>query len=249
MKTRRILAMVAALCMVLLLSVRAEEGALVEVPIGTVIEEQVSGTEGSEQKSPWLDDTMAQVETWTAWLMEQIYTYRNDIISALGALAFVVYSFLYKKKLVPSVDKLKTDVTSTMANVIENVQNYIENFSGKLNTQQEVWTKDINAIAEIVKKYEAVMQETQKQQTQVLALEQQLAASDMRNQIYGQIMRTQVEMMHQTLSSACLSDEQHAANHKVYLKALDTLEALDAELAASTSAVVEVIEQTGGDQT
>lgn len=225
----------------------------VQTPEEPADEEDLAPTDKGETESAgdrqWIDDAMVKVETWTGWLMEQVVIYRNDIISAAGALAFMVYSILYKKKLVPSVDNLKENVTSTMANVITNVQDYIEAFSQRLTVQQKTWTDDIDAVAEVVKKYEAIIQETQKQQTEVLALQQQLAASDARNHVYGQIMRAQVEMVHQSLSSACLLDEQHQANHKAYLKQKEMLDKLDEDLASKTVAVSEVLAQGIGEQT
>ena len=175
-------------------------------------------------------------------VIDTIYAYRADILSACGAGAFLIYSFLYKKKLVPSVDGLRDKVVATMAGVVGDVQGYIEVFTGKLNTQQETWNKKIDEIVGVVKDFEKVMNETQRQQTEVLALRQELAASDKRNEIYGRIMRAQVEMIHQSLSSACLVEEQHTANHKAYLKQKEMLDALDEELAEKTGAVVEVLE-------
>ncbi|MBR0443737.1 MAG: hypothetical protein IIX15_05290 [Clostridia bacterium] len=224
----------------------------VQVPAETPTEISVQGTNSDAVEVPWeptpdvgkdneTENGAFDSKTWTDIVIDTIYAYRNDIISASGAVAFLIYSFLYKKKLVPSVDGLRDKVVSTMAGVVGDVQGYIETFTGKLNTQQETWNKKINEIADVVKGFESVMNKTQQQQTEVLALEQQLSASDTRNEIYGRIMRAQVEMIHQTLSSACLSDEQHAANHKAYLKQIEMLDALDEELAAKTGAVSEVI--------
>ena len=188
--------------------------------------------EGDDKLSVDLDAVLAQAETWTEQLLNLIYAYRNDIISFSGTLAFAVYAFLYKRKLVPSVDGLKTGVVGTMNGVIDKIQEAIHSFSGILTTQQIGWNKDIEDIAEHLKKYESILQETQKQQTAVLLLEQRLEQSDARNAVYCAAMRAQVEMIHQTLSSACLSDEQHAANHKAYLNMLAMLEEAEARVAA-----------------
>ena len=225
------------------------EGAPVMPSGGGAAVEPDNGKAEESQDGGWGDNVAEKVETWTEWILEQIVLYRNDIISGAGALAFMVYAALYKKKLVPSVNGLRDKVVGTMANVVDNVQGYIESFSKSLSSQQETWTKDIDAIAEVVKKYESIMQETQQQQTQVLALQQQLAASDARNQVYGQIMRAQVEMVHQSLSSACLLDEQHTANHKAYLKQKEMLDRLDEELAQKTGAVSAVLSQAEDEQT
>ena len=181
-------------------------------------------------------DQMSEVfKTWTAQVIDWIYANRNDITSAFGAAAFAVYAFLYKKKLVPSVDGLKTGVVNTMTEVIGNIQRAVDKFSTTLTAQQNGWVRDIEAIAAHLKQYETVLEETRAQQREVLSLEQRLAESDARTALFCTAMRAQVEMIHQTLSSACLPDEQHEANHKAYLRMLAMIEEAEANMAVLTT--------------
>jgi hypothetical protein len=181
-------------------------------------------------------EQMSEVfKTWTGKVIDWIYAHRNDITSAFGAAAFAVYAFLYKRKLVPSVDGLKTGVVSTMTEVIGNIQGAVDKFSTTLTAQQNGWVRDIEAIAAHLKQYETVLEETRAQQREVLSLEQRLAESDARTALFCTAMRAQVEMIHQTLSSACLPDEQHEANHKAYLHMLAMIEEAEANMAVLTA--------------
>lgn len=204
-------------------------------------DETLVGNDDGAEDNGVAGELEGAVKAWTTAVIDWIYEHRNDITSACGAAAFAVYAFLYKRKLLPSVDSLKDGVCGVMNEVIGNVQGAVDTFSSKLTVQQQGWLKDIEAIAANLKKYEEVLAETQKQQASVLSLEQRLAESDQRNAVYCATMRAQVEMIHQTLSSACLDDEQHAANHKTYLKMLALLE--EAEAAAKAVATEEEDEE------
>lgn len=244
MRAKKWLVVLSALFLMLTVSVSAED-AVITPPVsgvtGELVQQPDAGMTQQPEQGGKEGGNVLDEKPFVEIVIDTIYAYRADIISACGTVAFLVYSFLYKKKLVPSVDGLRDKVVATMAGVVGDVQGYIEVFTGKLNTQQETWNKKIDEIVGVVKGFEKVMNETQRQQTEVLALRQELAASDTRNEIYGRIMRAQVEMIHQTLSSASLVEEQHMANHKAYLKQIEMLDALDEELAAKTGAVSELI--------
>ena len=157
---------------------------------------------------------------WTEEVLNWIGTYRNDIISLAGTVAFAVYAFLHKKKLIPSLDNLKNGVVDIINKAISAIGDESKKMDAGMREQNR-W------IEEQLKEYKDILDKTLKQQESVLALEERLARSDALNAEYCAVLRAQVEMIHQTLSSACLCDEQHEENHKTYLRMRAMLEAAE----------------------